>query len=457
MKRVDLVLMAKGNLWRRKLRTALTVLGIVIGTVSILLMVAVGLGIKDTVTKEFAGLGSTNIIQVYKGDSQNRQARFSEEKGYEKLQELDVDFINGIEGVTTVVPTVQTMAKLVSGKYETTVPIVGIDVSQMEELGYKIAKGSLPGTSGYDMFFGMRAIESFKTVGENFQTNRRVQDDFEEVDDAISFDDDGLFDKVDMNKFDVDVFTDRIRLSMDESYSVQQGNTLTKAKVYPISGVGILKDGDMSRDDNVYMSIDAVKKISKEYLDIYNIKSKPGYDVLLVKVEDIKKIKGIKKILEKKGYSTFSMSSFLDSINSTLMTLQLALGAIGGISLMVAAIGITNTMVMAITERKKEIGVMKVIGATIKDIKNLFLLEAAMIGLIGGAIGIGISVSIANFISSPAFAKMLNGGSTLFAFQIPLWLIGYGLVFTTLVGILSGYLPARKAMKSSALEAIRNE
>ncbi|GAA0182854.1 hypothetical protein SH2C18_51500 [Clostridium sediminicola] len=116
-------------------------------------------------------------------------------------------------------------------------------------------------------------------------------------------------------------------------------------------------------------------------------------------------------------------------------------------------------MIMSVNERTKEIGVMKVIGATIRDIRNLFLLESAIIGALGGTLGILFTTITAKIINSfvfPMFMTSTNSNEPMFSFSIPLWLILINMVFTTLIGILSGYLPARKAMRCSALEAIKN-
>ena len=126
--------------------------------------------------------------------------------------------------------------------------------------------------------------------------------------------------------------------------------------------------------------------------------------------------------------------------------------ALCAISLIVAAIGITNTMVMAIYERTREIGVMKVIGASLSDIKKLFLTEAAFIGFVGGFVGIIVSLGsskIVNIIAINTNSNMLS--------SIPLWLCGASLIFATFIGIAAGYLPAKRAMKLSALSAIKTE
>ncbi len=137
-----------------------------------------------------------------------------------------------------------------------------------------------------------------------------------------------------------------------------------------------------------------------------------------------------------------------------MATIQAVLGGIGAVSLFVAAIGITNTMMMSIYERTKEIGVMKVLGCDLRNIRTLFLMEAGFIGLIGGIIGLVLSFTISAVMNKLAQAseEYMNGIS-----YIPLWLSGLSLIFAILVGMIAGFFPARRAMKLSPLAAIRNE
>lgn len=133
--------------------------------------------------------------------------------------------------------------------------------------------------------------------------------------------------------------------------------------------------------------------------------------------------------------------------------LQLVLAGIGSVSLIVAAIGITNTMIMSIYERTKEIGVMKVIGCYLKDIRTMFLFEAGFIGFFGGVVGIIISYG-ASFALNKVALLMSNNENMVLS-VIPFWLALAAIVFSTMVGVVSGYFPARRAMKLSALDAIK--
>ena len=145
-----------------------------------------------------------------------------------------------------------------------------------------------------------------------------------------------------------------------------------------------------------------------------------------------------------------------------MRVVQLILGAIGAVSMFVAAFGISNTMVMSVYERTKEIGIMKVLGCDIKDIKNMFLYEAGIIGMFGGVIGITISYIIsiaANLVAKQVMEKMgdISQGMKVCVSSIPPWLAIAGIVFAIGVGVLAGLSPAKRSVKVSALTAIHNE
>ena len=141
--------------------------------------------------------------------------------------------------------------------------------------------------------------------------------------------------------------------------------------------------------------------------------------------------------------------------------IQLILGGLGAVSLFVAALSIANTMTMAIYERTREIGVMKVLGCKLSKIREMFLLEAGMIGFVGGLIGIAVSYLLSFALNY--FGPMLQTvvmmlpmyGSKMSV--IPVWLALLGLLFSTAIGVVSGIMPANRAVKISALEAIRHE
>jgi len=267
----------------------------------------------------------------------------------------------------------------------------------------------------------------------------------------------------------VDLMKDRMTLTLNPNYGWEDPNIPPSEKVnykeYKIKTAGILAGGNWEHSYGVYMPITEVQKLMKEKEKAENIRPAPGqstdsqYQRIDVKVDDMKNVKDVQDTIKSMGYEAYSLNDQLEAMKETAGVIQLVLGGIGAISLLVAAIGITNTMVMSIYERTREIGIMKVIGATINDIKKLFLFESALIGLLGGIIGIGVSYLLSFGINhfGSAFGNMFGTGGETKISIIPIWLVFAALLFSALIGIASGYYPARRAMNLSAIDAIRTE
>ena len=140
--------------------------------------------------------------------------------------------------------------------------------------------------------------------------------------------------------------------------------------------------------------------------------------------------------------------------------MQIVLGAIGGVAMLVSAINIANTMVMSIYERTKEIGIMKVMGCGVQDIKRQFLLESGLLGLCGGVVGIALSYLVSyllNKYGADFLGSFLGTGASGVFSVIPLWLPFAAAAFSILVGVISGYFPARRATRIRAIEAMKTE
>ena len=189
------------------------------------------------------------------------------------------------------------------------------------------------------------------------------------------------------------------------------------------------------------------QKSGKPYNEIF-------YNRICVYVDEMENVTEVQSQIQMLGYETYAEAEWIESEMQQMNIIQAVLGGIGAVSLFVAAIGITNTMMMSIYERTKEIGIMKVIGCRIRDIQLMFLLEAGYIGLIGGAIGAGLSYGLS------ALINYFVGGSDFGIAklsEIPPWLALLSIVFAIVVGMLSGFIPSIRAMKLSPLAAIRSE
>ena len=183
----------------------------------------------------------------------------------------------------------------------------------------------------------------------------------------------------------------------------------------------------------------------------------------LIKVDDRKAVKEVQEQLDDMGLGTFSMQQILSSMNMVFTIIQAVLGGVGAIALLVAAFGIANTMTMAIYERTREIGIMKAIGATNRDVLQVFLTEAAAIGLFGGVLGtifgwlVGFMLEF--FIHQWMFSQPGRSGNEPPPDLVvtPLWLMIFAMVFATVIGLVSGVYPAMRAANLKPLRALRTD
>lgn len=443
----DLIRMGIKNLWRRKLRTFLTVLGVIIGTASIIVMLSLGFAIKEAQQSQIAEMGSLTTINVRKkyDDFGNNTGG-----GMQKKIELDdkaIASFKQIPDVNAATPLIEAYGYILNGKYIADAPIKGIDPEAMELLDFKIKEGRLlEGKDDLAIVFGGSMEHSFYDQ-KAMSRGRYVEP------------------KIDLMK-------DRMELTLDPNMGnmgmgpMRGGdNKKVNYKKYKIKTVGVLEEGNWETDWGIYAPLSTVQKMIKEKEKAENARPEAGrrretgYEHVIVKVGDMKNVQTIQETIKEMGFEAYSHNDWLQEITKTTSIIQAVLGGIGAISLLVAAIGITNTMVMSIYERTKEIGIMKVIGASLRDIKRLFLFEAAVIGLLGGIIGVLFS-EILSFILNKFgthFMDFLGPGEGAKISIIPLWLIFAAMGFSTLIGIISGYYPAKRAMNLSALEAIRTE
>lgn len=441
MNSIDLIRMGLRNLWRRKLRTFLTVLGVLIGTSSIVVMLSLGFGMQEAFKGQLARMGDLTTINVHKGYGGGYMDSSRRNSDEVKLDDAAIESFKSLPHVVTATPIVETWGMMLSGKNMAHVTLKGIESQSMEYFEYKIAEGRLL-ESGDNL-----AVVFGGGMRYNFYNERDMRR--------------GVYEPP-----EIDLMNDRMVFTFDTSagYPPMPGEERPRYKDYNLKAVGVLQEGSWDTDYSVFMPIDTVQKMLEEKERAENNSQQNRsrgreYESALVKVDDVENVQEVQQIIKDTGYNAYSLSDQLNEIKKISNIIQAVLGGIGAISLLVAAIGITNTMVMSIYERTKEIGIMKVIGASIKDIKKLFLFESALIGLLGGIFGVGMSFLLSLGLNQFGGGFLMNMGFEPGAkiSIIPVWLIMAALGFSALIGILSGYYPARRAMRLSALEAIRTE
>lgn len=442
----DLIRMAFKNLFRRKLRTILTTLGVVIGSAAIITMLSLGIGMQENYIKEIGKMGSLNIINIDNFGVMFDDQGFSSNKNI-KLDDKVIMQIENWEGVEAVTPLMEASVKCISGKYVSYLNLIGIRPETMETFGFEVEEGRLlTSQDKLDIVFG-------KYVGNNFYNPKSRMDYMYSGQSSP-----------------VDLMNDKFTISFDMNYGekIPDGEQNKKPpKVYKIHTAGLLKESMSEKDYGSYMNIDSLKSLVAENSRANGGKvqtmpgsTQQGYTRAMIKVKEIKNVRKIQDKIKEMGFSAFSIADILESVEKTTNSLQAILGGIAAVSMLVAAIGIGNTMVMSIYERTREIGVMKVLGASFSDIRRLFLLEAGIIGLFGGITGFIFSLGVSYILNTVGLSFMnfmgpVTEGSKISV--IPLWLALYTIFFTTIVGVLSGFYPARRAMKLSAIEAIRIE
>jgi putative ABC transport system permease protein len=469
MNKRDLIRLALKNFMRRKTRSILTILGVIIGTASIVVMLSLGIGMNESFKQQLKSMGSLNIINVDTYYFPEGATGYVQPK-VTVLDDKSIAKIGAIEGVEAVTPILQTSLKLVSGKFTTYANIMGMDTSVLESFDYKVASGRLLNADDTNaLLFGSQSPYNFYNPKASGRGGGGM----------AYFIGGNVGNGQEKPKPPVDVLNDKLIMTFDMSYGERKpvgmiaGPQNNKPpKLYKTKGVGILED---SMDDKAYsiiMNITYLKKLMKEYEKSQNTdnnnggvrykgQSTDGYQQAKVKVKNIDDVITIQKQINAMGFGANSVADMIKSYQKQSATMQAVLGGIGAISLLVAALGITNTMIMSIYERTREIGVMKVLGCLLGDIRNLFLFEAGMIGFIGGVAGLLFSYG-ASFVLNKFAGNALGvgggyNGQPATISVIPVWLALSSLGFATLVGLISGFMPARRAMKLSALEAIKTE
>lgn len=454
MKVIDLLRMSLESLFKRKVRTILTIMGVVIGTTSIVVMISLGIGMKNALLSEYESYGGLKSVEV---SSPGRYDDSAKDKDPEEtlLTDARIEDFMALEHVTSVNPCLQAQVVIKCGVYEGSFTIQGVSRSVLEEKAESLGQGSIP-VAGEDLklLYGNMILADFM----NSRTN---QYDYWETGELP----------------DIDLMNDQVFVIFDtekyyaSKYPSGDSAPVTAPKKYVIETAGVFagEPGEWSADSyNIYCDIDALREVlsrefkgrvipgqptrknGKPYKDLF-------YSSVTVNVDEMDNVTMVQQIISDMGYNAYSNAEWIESDMKIMNIIQAVLGGIGGISLFVAAIGITNTMMMSIYERTKEIGIMKVIGCRIRDIQLLFLIEAGYIGFIGGGIGMVLSYAI-----SYVMNKVLGLGEMMFEegaklSVIPPWLALLAITFAALIAMLAGFLPSLRAMKLSPLAAIRAE
>jgi len=437
MRLFDLVTLIWSNLARRKGRVALTTIGVVIGTAAVVLLVSLGVGLQQNAESQLGGIGDLTRVMVYPGFSEGPVVAIgpggAPMEQTAPINRAAIDTIAAIPGVTAVIPQDYFMggATIRVGRLEGGSSMIGVGTDDLSALGVEAAQGELALSRG-TVIVGAQVANNF------YDPRARAGQEPPPPPDLY-----GQTLTIELIKWD------------------EQGTEIrktTRARV-----VGVLSEIQDEPDWSIYMPMSD--------LDGYNAwatgqrvdRDKNGYNTLIVKVADVDQVLDVADQITALGFQAWSPQSFVEGISSFYLVLQVAFGSMGAIALLVAAIGIANTMTMAILERTREIGLMKAVGANNRHVLAIFLGEAAGIGFLGGLGGVLISWALGQVLNVLVISYMAGqavetgGLPPTSAVITPLWLPLSALVFATLMGLASGLYPALSAATLAPMAALKYE
>lgn len=503
MKISDILGMSLTNLWRRKMRTFLTVLGVIIGTASIVVMLSLGIGLREATMEEVASYGGLTEVMVYSDDYGS---------GDLLLDDTTIDKFMGLDYVESVEPVLNFGMPIQVGIYEGYFEVMGVSQAYLNKI--ELGEGTLPEQGGnLSLIAGNQVVMDFmnsvtgeypffeseeapdidlmhssviagvdeeetysessdgeqaSSSGYHDSTFSDSNDDFSDDSPDFSYDEDDFADEEGDDDFADDFLDD----SFDDSYSFSWFSPSTKRIPVQVTGI---TEGELDTytkySYNFYADLDALKDfLKKNYSENSVIPGQPTnqegkpyrdlkYNMFIVNVNEAANVEEVLETIQDMGYYADANKEWLEQTEQQFMIIEAVLGGIGAVAMLVAAISIANTMTMSIYERTKEIGIMKVLGCSLGNIRSMFLAEAAFIGFLGGVVGIIISylLSLAvNKLIAPMIVEEYGLGNINIS-MIPPWLVLAAIVFATIIGMVAGFFPAQRATRLSPLAAIRNE
>ncbi len=438
----DWLRMVWANLNRMRGRVALTAFGVVIGTAAVMVLVSLGAGLQRSATGSLGNIADLKRITVMGGNSEfvkavsasGPAAAVSTQSQRGKATTLTnavLDELRGLPGVSAVIPLedIQGAIQMRYRKLYGGMSLVGVAPEALEQMGLTVDQGALSLARG-QLLAGARLSESFW----NPQKGESAK---------------------------VDVLLGET-LTLEGIKFGSEGEQTSHAWRYEVSGV--LAEGGET-DYQVFIPLREAQAINEWFAGKRIDRNKEGYPRAFVQVADSRDVQALQQQIRDLGLEAFSAMDTVQSINRFFSVLQAVLGSIGAIALLVAALGIVNTLSMAILERTREIGLMKALGAHNRDVMFIFLGEAGCIGLLGGVVGVllGMGLSGAANIVIGSLLQQSNGGgifgpsaSSDIAFT-PAWLPLFAIVFAVLIGLISGVYPALRAASLDPLRALKYE
>ena len=432
----DLLRLVLSNLRRMKARVAMTAIGVVIGTAAVVVLISLASGLQRTATEDLGSIGDLTQITVF---SQSFVRSFGGggpvQAGEEAvLNDQALAEFRRIPGVAAATPRQSLMGSglLRLNRLTGGAQFVGLDPSAVASLEFPLASGT-DRLGRWQALVGARVAEGFFDP----QARRAVEE------------------PPDLQGQGLQLVLSRMG---SDGHSVERTVRLRVA--------GVLEETGGQDDSSVYLALNDVLELNAWLTGVRPNPRRDGYERGMVKVSSADQVLAVEQEIIRQGFIAYSPRSTLQSLNIFFLVIQGVFGGIGAIALVVAAFGIANTMTMAIYERTREIGLMKAVGATNRDVMSIFLAESGAIGLLGGiggvALGTGMGALIdliaGAYLAAMAVEQGASGSELAISIiNTPLWLPIFAIVFSAVVGVVSGIYPAVRAASLSPISALKYE
>lgn len=485
----DILRLSLRNLREAKLRAFLTTMGVLVGVAVIVTMVSFGLGLQRNTISRFKELDLFNEITVYgkslsdlaedringrsdepgeggTREERNRQRAEEATKPPERtLNDAAIAEIAALPGVASVEPHISLSTYVRANGKARSVVIGGTLVPNPATRFKNFAAGQMISTPAADeAIVDERFLKDFgyekaeQAIGQQLEFLAPPEKKSVEEEEPSNF-----FGIPLENGADDAVPTDAL---------VARSFRITGVLKNELSGMGRRFRGTMPAYE-IYISVQAARLWKEEHVDEMDevalelarqsgaLKEHEslGYGVAVVRVQDPVVMTDVRNRINSLGFSSFSIVDQLEQLRTVFLIINSALGLLGGISLLVASFGIANTMIMSILERTREIGIMKAIGAEDREIKLIFFVEAGVIGLTGGILGVLLAWGIDGLANRLAYSFILQpqGASYVDFFALPLFLWLGAILFAVLVSILAALYPAARAARIDPVKALRHD
>lgn len=459
---LDLITMARQNLWRTRLRTLLTLIGVIIGIGALIAMVSFGIGLEKNITEKFKSNDLFTSLTIstkafnFKGGPRARGAADQQSETAVPLNDSLIAVLQKRPEVSIAYPrlNVPVRAALSKDTASTNIGSLPMEMAQHPPYNELYAGRYFSNDSALEAIVSLHFLES---LGLEVRTKDKIAG-YTPSDSSLRL---ASADTV-LGK-EISLFS--VSLKNASPFAMMGGlenaidESETKVKI-----VGILKEEQFAGPnlrEEIILPIKTAKAMPSlgfdRVSDLISNKNKGNkYTSIYVKAKSMEDLNKLKKYLDDQKINYFAIDEGLAEMKKAFLILDSILGIIGLISLLVAGFGIVNTMLMSILERTREIGIMKAVGGKNSDIRMIFFFEAGFIGFIGalGGITMGYGLTrLANLIVNNQYIKDADEFVDLFSF--PWWLIGGSVLFSIVISLLAGLYPAIRASSIHPIDALR--